>query len=318
MRTSRLVSIVLLLQVRGRVTAQALADEFEVSLRTVYRDIDQLSAAGVPVYADRGPGGGFALLDGYRTDLTGMTRAEAEALSIAGVPGAAVDLGLAEQLRTAQLKLVAALPDTAADTSRIGARLHIDTVDWYRRPAPTPHLPLLASAVWDQKRVAMQYQGWDVAGPRSCDPLGLVLKAGDWYLVARARTQTRIYKVANMSRLEVLDETFERPRPFELAAEWTRLVARFERGLLKQHATLKVTRRGVERLDRLGAAAAAQAKIGPFDANGWCEVTLPVEAPDIAAGQLLTFGAEVRVLEPEVLRDALRRQAIEIAELNRR
>src|ERR1700761_7421082 len=229
MATSRLVSMLLMLQVKGRVTAQALADEFDVSIRTVYRDIDQLSAAGVPIYADRGPGGGFALLDGYRAKLTGITRDEAETLSIAGLTGAASDLGLSERLRAAQLKLVTALPDAAPDSSRIGSRLHIDPVGWYQRPSPTPWLTMLAGAVWDQKRVTMQYRNWsgrdDHEGARVRDPLGLVLKGGEWYLVTRVRTQLRTYRVSSITQLTVHDETFGRPDDFDLREEWNAGVA---------------------------------------------------------------------------------------------
>lgn len=316
MRTSRLVSMLLLLQVRGRVTAQALAEEFEVSIRTVYRDVEQLSAAGVPVYADRGPGGGFALLDGYRARLTGMTRAEAETLSIAGLTGAASDLGLSEQLHAAQLKLVSALPDAAPDASPIGSRLHVDTVDWYRRPAAVPHLPLLASAVWEQKRVSMHYESWDAEDQRIREPLGLVLKGGDWYLVARVRTQMRTYKVAAITRLTVLDESFERPADFDLHAQWSASVARFERGLLTATATLRITPDGMKRLERLGAAALEQARSEPSSKAGWLDVTLPVEKIDYAAEQLLSLGAQVEVLEPRELRERLRRLARRIATLN--
>lgn len=314
--------MLLLLQVKGRVTAQALAEEFDVSVRTVYRDIDQLSAAGVPVYADRGPGGGFALLDGYRARLTGITKAEAETLSIAGLAGAATDLGLSEQLRAAQLKLVTALPDASPDASRIGSRLHIDPVGWYRRPAQVPHLTLLAGAVWDQKRIAMQYQSLASPNPgdgepeRIRDPLGLVLKGGDWYLVARARTQLRVYKVANIMHLAVLDETFERPAGFDLRAEWAGSVAAFEKSLLKNVARLRLSQEGMLRLSRLGAAAAEQAQSAPPDDDGWQEVTLPVEQFDYAAEQLLGFAGHVEVLDPPELRARLRRLAQHIATLN--
>lgn len=316
MRTSRLVSMLLMLQARGRVTAQALADEFEVSVRTIYRDVDQLSAAGVPVYADRGPGGGFALLDGYRTDLTGMTRAEAETLPIAALPGAADALGLAEPLRSAQLKLVAALPKGAAGASRIGSRLHIDPVDWYRRAEPAPWLPLLATAVWEQKRIAMRYRSWHGTHLRRCAPLGLVLKAGNWYLLAQARTQIAIYKVASIEDLEIQPETFARPEGFDLQARWSSMVLSFERNLLKGRATLLVKREAIPDLDALGAAAAERAVCGLPDGDGWCRVTVPVEEVDQAARQLLRLGPRVRVLEPCALRDALRRLAQAIADIN--
>ncbi|HEY3597298.1 MAG TPA: YafY family protein [Paraburkholderia sp.] len=324
MSTSRLVSMLLMFQVRGRVTAQALAEEFDVSIRTVYRDIDQLSTAGVPVYADRGPGGGFALLDGYRARLTGITKAEAETLSIAGLAGAVSDLGLSEQLRAAQLKLVTALPDAAPDASRIGSRLHIDPVGWYRRPAAVPQLTLLASAVWEQKRIAMHYQSWESLsrrnsepeGERLREPLGLVLKAGDWYLVARVRTQMRIYKVASIARLIVLDQTFERPAAFDLRSEWAAAVAVFEKGLLKNVARLRLSPEGITRLGRLGAAAVEQAHSAPPSDDGWQEVTLPVEGFDYAAEQLLGFAGHVEVLDPPELRMRLRRLAERIAVLN--
>jgi predicted DNA-binding transcriptional regulator YafY len=316
MRTSRLVSMLLMLQARGRITAKVLADEFEVSVRTVYRDVDQLSAAGVPVYADRGPGGGFALLDGYRTNLTGMTRAEAETLPIAAVPGAADALGLGEPLRSAQLKLVAALPAAAASASRVGSRLHIDPVDWYRRPELAPWLPALANAVWEQKRIEIRYRSWESARLHRCEPLGLVLKAGNWYLVAKARKRIGIYKAANIERLEALDETFERPEGFDLREHWSSMVVRFERSLLKGRATLRVMRDAIPDLHALGAAAADRAVCGLPDENGWCEVTLPVEETGFAARQLLRLGARVRVLDPPALREALHALAQEVAALN--
>ena len=312
MGTSRLVSMLLLLQVRGRVTAQALAEEFEVSVRTIYRDIDQLSAAGVPIYADRGPGGGFALLGGYRTNLTGMTRAEAELLPIAALPTAATDLGLAEELRSAQLKLVAALPDA----SHIGSRLHIDPVAWHRRAEPVPHLPLLAQAVWDRKRISMRYESWTATTQRRCEPLGLVLKGGSWYLMARSGQRISIYKAAGILELDILDETFERPAEFDLREQWARHVTRFEKDLLTGQATLRLTREGLSNLHHLGAAAAEQAYCGFFDEDGWCEVTLPVEHTAQAAAQLLRLGPHVRVLAPVALREAVRELASRIAQLN--
>ena len=130
MRASRLLSMLILLQLRGRLTADVLAAEFEVSLRTIYRDIDHLSAAGIPVYADRGPGGGFRLLEGYRTKLTGLTAMEAEALALAGLPGPAADLGLGAALGAGRLKLLAAMPAGMREgAGRIGERFHLDPLE---------------------------------------------------------------------------------------------------------------------------------------------------------------------------------------------
>src|SRR6267154_616098 len=174
MRASRLLSILLLLQARGRMTAEALASEFEVSVRTIYRDVDQLNAADVPIYADRGPSGGFQLLDGYRTRLTGLSPAEAETLSLAGV------------LTAAQLKLSAALPERArANAGRIAARFHLDPVGWFRSADEAKLLPTIANAVWNEKCLDVHYRRAEGAVERRLQPLGLVLKAGVWYLVAQ-------------------------------------------------------------------------------------------------------------------------------------
>src|SRR5574338_1215164 len=159
MRASRLLSILILLQMRGRMSAEALAAEFEVSVRTIYRDIDQLSAAGVPVYAERGRSGGFQLLDGYRTRLTGFTPAEADALLLAGVGGAAADLGIGAELAQAQLKLLASLPpDSGASAQRVATRFHLDPINWYTRSEPLDLLPSLAAAVWRDQRIRIRYE----------------------------------------------------------------------------------------------------------------------------------------------------------------
>jgi predicted DNA-binding transcriptional regulator YafY len=150
MRASRLVSILLLLQTRGRLTAQQLADALEVSVRTIYRDAESLHTAGVPLYGDSGPAGGYQLLGGYRTRLTGMTAAEAEALSLAGIPRAAAELGLGTVLATAQLKLQAALPAELRERAgRIQERFHLDAPGWYHHGDTSPYLAAVADAVWE-------------------------------------------------------------------------------------------------------------------------------------------------------------------------
>ena len=217
MRASRLLSILMVLQTRGRVTAEALAAEFEVSVRTIYRDIEQLSAADVPVYADRGPNGGFQLLDGYRTKLTGLSPAEAETLFLAGLPGPAAELGIADVLTTAQLKLTAALPERArATANRVAARFHLDPVGWFRSAGEAQLLPAIAHAVWDERCLDVRYQGRTGTAIHKLQPLGLVLKAGIWYLVAGGSDRPRTYRVSNILEITVRDERFERPKDFDL------------------------------------------------------------------------------------------------------
>ena len=167
MRASRLLSILIMLQMRGRLSAEALAREFEVSIRTIYRDIDQLSAAGVPVYAERGRAGGFELHDGYRTRLTGLTHSEAEVLLLAGAGGAAADLGLGAEAAAAQLKLLASLPpESGASAQRVAARFHLDAMPWYARVEPPGILPALAAAVWQDQRVRISYDSWKASVTR--------------------------------------------------------------------------------------------------------------------------------------------------------
>ena len=216
MRASRLLSTLLLLQTRGRMTAKEIAGELEVSVRTVYRDVEALSAAGVPVYADRGSTGGYQLLDGYRTKLTGLTADEAEALFLGGGPGAAAELGLGSVLAGAQLKLLAALRRRAA---RIRERFHLDAPGWFREPDAPEFLDVVADAVWRQKRLLVQYKKWNgVEVERTLEPLGLVLKGAAWYFVAKGRQRINAFRVNRIQSVSTLDEHFERPEGFDLAA----------------------------------------------------------------------------------------------------
>lgn len=314
MRASRLLSILMLLQLRERLTAEALAAEFEVSVRTIYRDIDRLAEAGVPVYADRGPGGGFRLVDGYRTRLTGLASDEAEAMFMIGLPGPAAALGMGPAASNAGRKMLAALPRASGDVAgRMGARFHLDPVDWYRDDAPLRQLPAIARAVLDQTPLAMTYDSWRGVRERVVEPLGLVLKAGAWYLVARSDGVARIYKVANILQHAVRDARFERPADFDLAAWWSAETARFEAGLRPGIAQLRATALGLKRLAQLGAfAQRAVTAAGAPDDDGWSHVALPIETIDHAALTLLGIGPEIIVLEPEALRDRLRALADDV------
>ncbi len=314
MRASRLLSILMLLQLRERLTAEALAAEFEVSVRTIYRDIDKLAEAGVPVYADRGPGGGFRLVDGYRTRLTGLASDEAEALFMIGLPGPAAALGMGPAASNAGRKMLAALPRASGDTAgRMGARFHLDPVDWYRDDAPLRQLPAIARAVLDQTVLAMTYDSWRGVRERVVEPLGLVLKAGAWYLVARSDGVARIYKVANILRFEVRETTFERPPEFDLGAWWSAETARFEAGLRSGVAELRATATGLKRLAQIGAYAQRAAQVADAaDADGWSRLSLPIETIDHAALTLLGIGPEIVVLAPDALRGRLRELAAEV------
>ncbi|MBC7767230.1 MAG: YafY family transcriptional regulator [Phycisphaerales bacterium] len=318
MRSSRLLSILLLLQSRGRLSAQALADEFEVSVRTIYRDIDNLSAAGVPVYAERGRDGGFQLLDGYKTQLTGLTAGEAEALLFAGLPGPAADLGLADAMADAQLKLMAALPrDKRESAERIASRFHLDPVGWYQHAERAELLPSLAAAVWTTQRIRVRYESWKGMVERDLDPLGLALKGGVWYLVARAGGKPRVYRISNVRTLDVLGETFTRPRDFKLAAYWKVWAADFEARLYTGRAQVRVTALG---LKRLGASAPAVSEMAQRTASrpdraGWRRAEIPIESIDHAASELLKLGAEIEVLGPPDLRSSISAIASTLAAL---
>lgn len=308
MRASRLLSILLLLQTRGRLTAETLAAEFEVSARTIYRDIDQLSAAGAPVYADRGRSGGFQLMDGYRTRLTGLTDAEAETLFLGGLSGPAAQMGFSGAVTTMQLKLLAALPpERQAAAERLAGRFHLDPVGWYRDADEAERLPAIAQAVWNSRRIAVRYESWKGEVDRELEPLGLILKAGLWYLAARpvGGAEPRTYRVSNIRDLAVGDEMFERPPAFDLAAWWAAASRRFETDIYTGQATLRLTSEGLRRLARLGAEQARIAAVAQPGADGRAEVVVPIESIEHAATDFLRLGAEGEVLAPPELRAAM-------------
>ncbi|MGE5148474.1 MAG: helix-turn-helix transcriptional regulator [Rhodospirillaceae bacterium] len=319
MRASRLLSILLMLQTRGRLTAESLAETFEVSVRTVYRDIEQLSAAGVPVYADRGPGGGFQLLDGFRTKLTGLTENEAESLFLSGLPGPATQLGLADQLLSAQLKLSAALPERSrASAQKMAQRFHLDPVGWFRTSDQARLLPTLAHAVWTETVVEIVYRRGQSTVTRRIHPLGLVLKAGTWYVVAERSGERRTYRAANIEALTPTGDHFTRPKDFDLVRFWTESSRAFEVGLYREQAVLRGSPRAMMRLERLGAtvADAARDTAEPPDAEGWVRVTIPIESIDQAAIDLLMLGTEAEVLKPRELRRRIAAAARGMAKLN--
>ena len=314
MKASRLLSILMLLQARGRMTAAALAMAMEVSQRTILRDIDQLSAAGVPLWGERGRQGGFQLREGWSTQLTGMTEPEANALLLAGLPGPATELGLGAAAASARLKMVASLPSQWREqAARVGERLHIDPVDWYRAQDTPRFLREVADAVWRGRRLSVNYESWRGAGQRELEPLGLVLKAGAWYLVARTagKDDVRTYRLASMLDLKTSGRTFKRPRGFDLARVWHESATRFESELRKLQARVRVSPRGWTWLNnaRLQIVALHAEPSDPRRRSDWREVLMPIESIEHGARQLLSLGAEIEILEPTELRAEVLRQA---------
>jgi predicted DNA-binding transcriptional regulator YafY len=314
-RAARIVSLLLLLQARGRLTAAELAAELEVSVRTVYRDVEALHAAGVPLYGSAGHAGGYRLVDGYRTRLTGLTAPEAQSLFLTSLPGAARDLGLGAEVAGAWLKLTASLPPALRDrASVIRERFHLDATGWYSDPDLPPSLAAAADAVWRERRIRVAYRRW--AAPqevtRVLDPYGLVLKAGRWYLVAGPRPRT--YRVSQIGSLTVLDEDFARPAGFDLAAHWQSYVDSFDARRHVGRATIRLAPAVLARLPDLVEAAVSRAvaATGVPGEDGWTRATIPVEDDEQACRDLLRLGAEVEVLGPEPLR---RRMSATVAAL---
>lgn len=311
MRAARLLQLLLLLQTRGQVSAPELARELEVSVRTVYRDIEALSAAGVPVYSEPGRHGGARLVDGYRTRLTGLTTDEADAVLLAGLPDAAAELGLGTVLAAAQLKVLAALPpELRSRATRVRERFHLDAPGWFHQTEDLPHLAAVAEALWEDRRIEIGYARRDSEVTRALDPLGLVLKAGTWYLVARHGSDVRTYRVSRITAARCLDESFERPEGFDLAGHWTESSDAFERSVQTIRVALLIDPDDVRWLGRTidsssyDDVAEAAVTATPRD-DGRIEVRFAAEQVEVAHRQLLTMGETIEVLEPPELRELL-------------
>lgn len=308
MRASRLINILTTLQAKGLVTAEALAEENAVSVRTIYRDIDALTLSGIPVYSERGSDGGYRLLDGYRVRLNGLTPAEAEAMFLSGIPGAAADLGLGSLMAGAQKKLTAALPEELRESARkMQAKFHLDAPTWLSAGEQPGHLQAVADAVWNSKRIRMRYRSWTAERTRIAEPLGIVMKGGAWYLVARVEESMRTYRISRILDLLVTEDRFEWPRDFDLANYWRENTERLERELYPDWAIIRLSSHALKELEHTAP---------PFvrenlevdeepDAQGWRRARLPVAHHRMAVSELLRLGTEVEVLEPQDLRLAL-------------
>ncbi len=332
-RADRLVSLVLLLQARGCVTGRALAAELGVSVRTVYRDLEALSAAGVPVITESGPGGGCRLLDGYRFPLRGLRADEAEALLILGVPAALRDLGLDRALSAAQRQI------QVTSGAAPGALVHLDMPRWFGSREEVPCLRDLAGALRLGRKLRLAYRHADGREdePRAVGPLGLVNKAGTWYLVALAgdgrgedalagggrsedalagdrRGEPRVFRAGRIGGAVILAEPFPRPPGFDLAEFWARWLAEFEASRPRITVTLRASPGAQAAFAEVfgDAAGPALASAAPPGADGWRTVTLSFENEVAAAYRLAGFGDQVEVLSPPPVRDRLVRTARQI------
>ncbi|GHF53558.1 putative DNA-binding transcriptional regulator YafY [Amycolatopsis bartoniae] len=321
MRAERLVALLFTLQSRRSATVPELAAALGVSERTMHRDLAALQTAGVPLWTETGRYGGVRLVEGWRTRLDGLTSREAVAIFAMGVPRALAELGLGTAVSAAHAKVSATLPAPLREQAQhLAQRFHLDAPGWFRAEEDAGHLAAVARAVWEQRRTAVTYRRHDGPVERLLEPLGLVLKAGVWYLVARTEGTTRTYRVSRLSRVELRDERFERPADFDLANWWQRSSAQFERSLHRHRVRLRLSRRGVRALPRVveeDLALAALDTAGPPDADGWVEVELALEEPEIAAGMLLGLGVDVEVLEPPAVRAAFADAARRMAERHR-
>jgi predicted DNA-binding transcriptional regulator YafY len=318
-RADRLLGLLLVLQVKGKTTARALASELGVSVRTIYRDIEALGAAGVPVWAEGGPGGGCQLIEGYRSPLVGIAAEEAIALLASSSPATVAGSSLSEEVTTAQLRLLAALPPgTRGYVMAQAAKFHVDAPAWFRPPPPVPHLATLVQAVRTDHRARLSFAGSrDVPPAKTVEPWGLVAKAGRWYLVGAVDARQGVYRVDRLAGAQVLPETFERPADFDLAGFWRAWLEIFELELCRVTARVRIHPELWDALPEIfGEAAMAkmEAADGPDEA-GWWLIELSFETVEAATTRLLGLGSRAEVIAPLEVREKVAGAAKELAAL---
>ena len=321
MRADRLLSLLMLLQTRGQMSARKLATELEVCERTIYRDIIALSTAGVPIYAEAGPNGGYQLLDSYRTNLTGLTEGEARALFMLNMPGPLAKLGLSQDLKAAMLKLTAALPASRRlDEERVRQRYYIDASWWSQADAPQTLLQTIQQAVWEDRRLAITYTPlFDMQIERVVDPYGLAAKSGAWYLVHARAGRVRAHRVDDLVDVRLCAEKFERPVDFNLEEFWQSWCAEEAQNTSNYAVTVRVTKKALPSVThRFGSMVRDQLADVPEGNDNSRILILYFHWIDEARERLLPFGSGVEVLEPYALRASMADIAEHIARLYRK
>lgn len=316
MRATRLINILTTLQARGLVAASDLAEENSVSLRTIYRDIDELAAAGIPVYSERGPDGGYRLLEGYRVRLNGLSPEEVEALYLSCLNGPAAILGLGSIMTAAQKKLAVALPEGLRESAeKMRSRFHLDASAWFDQPEQPTFIQDITDAIWRNRIVDMRYRSWEAEKQRVTAPLALILKNGAWYMAALTDGDIRTYRVARILALEITGETFERPKDFNLEDYWRKNSERLEAELHPNYAKVRVSKWGYRILTSISPTYVRERMevSEPDRETGWRVVTLPTGSLRQAVSEFLRISTEIEVLEPAEFRDAMREAARQIA-----
>lgn len=319
MRADRLLSIVLLLQTNQQMTSRTLAERLEVSERTIHRDMEALSGAGIPVVAERGSSGGWSLLGEYRTNLTGMNESEIQSLFVTPSPKLLSDLKLQKASEGALLKLLAALPAMyRRGAERARQRIYVDSASWSREEENVPLLPLIQESIWNERKLRITYE----RGPeceaveREVDPLGLVAKGNAWYLVARIDGDLRSYRVSRISKAELLNIPCLVPHDFDLAKYWTKSAATFKANLPKYVATFRVSPEVFPRL-RFAGRFARVGQVVETDERGWLKVTVAFDVEEMACEYALGFGSKLEVVEPSTLREKVIAMARAVVDLYR-
>ncbi|MBW5446001.1 WYL domain-containing protein [Cohnella sp. CFH 77786] len=317
MKADRLLAILIALQANGRVTARELAGRLEVSERTIHRDMETLGMAGIPVYADRGYQGGWSLPEGYRTRLTGLTSEEISSLLVLGASGLIRDLGLADSAEAALLKLLSALPSSVRRNAEIARqRIHVDGAPW-RAPAgsaaaDSERLAAVQQAVWEERKLRIRYRAIEseTDKERTVSPLGLVAKQSVWYMVAIADGDFRTYRISRLTETEMLEETFERPDAFDLAAYWEQSTLRFQAALPRYPAEVKVDE---SRWPRFSRERYVYVQKELSSEGGWTFAEVEFHTLESACAILLGYGRHALALEPEELRQAIRAEVQALA-----
>jgi predicted DNA-binding transcriptional regulator YafY len=318
MRADRLLSLLMLLETHGKMTARRLAEELEVSERTIYRDITALNTSGVPIYTEDGPGGGISLVEDYKTDLTGLNADEVRALSMLNIPEPLVKLGVGRELKAALLKLPAAMPSTSrANETRTRQRIHLDASWWFEPDEPAPHLQTIQQALFQGHRLHLIWRDFKTNIDQTLEPYGLVAKSNTWYLIAGALDHVRVLRVSNTIEAQMLDETFEYPQDFSLPAFWKSWCEDFKKSRPIFSVTVRVSPKLIEYLPHIFGehTDSILARAGKPDNRDRVILTLPFDSFESARARILSLGNSVEVLEPPSLRMSVNDFAQQIVNL---